>query len=185
MVIWRDVPGFEGKYQVSNTGLVKSLPRQKMIRTRSGICYQNVKERILKTSPDKDGYLQVLLSNGGRKMGGGVLCRKVHKLVALAFLPNPLNKPMVNHKGKDGDKTNNHVDNLEWATHVENEAHASKYGLKARGSDFSTAKLSEEDIPIIRKRIKRKHRIADIARDYGVNFSIIAGIRDHKLWKHV
>lgn len=90
--VWRDVVGFEGKYMVSNDGRVKSLSYM-----RTGV------ERELKQQTDKDGYKTVCI-------GGSP--KKVHRLVALAFIPNPSDLPMINHK--DENKTNNNVDNLEW-----------------------------------------------------------------------
>ena len=101
--IWKDIPGYEGLYQVSNFGRVKSLRRP--YGNNGGI--QWTKERILSPGKDKDGYLQVNLHCNGKQHQ-----RKVHRLVAQAFLPNMDNLPMVNHK--DEDKTNNNVDNLEW-----------------------------------------------------------------------
>ena len=96
---WKDIKGYEGLYQVSNLGRVKSL--------KFG------KERILKTGVDRYGYISVnLYKNNKRK-----LC-KVHRLVAEAFIPNLENKPEVNHL--DEDKTNNMVSNLEWCTRNEN-----------------------------------------------------------------
>lgn len=104
---WRDIPGFEGLYQVSNSGKVKSLRRG----------------AELKPGTDKGGYLYVgLCSRGIQKT-----C-KIHRLVALAFLPNDEGKRTVNHI--DGNKLNNSVDNLEWATHSENIIHAVKNGLR-------------------------------------------------------
>ena len=103
--IWRPVVGFEGLYEVSSYGRVKSLKRP--YENNGGI--QWTKERILSPGKDKDGYLQVNLHCNGKQHQ-----RKIHRLVAQAFLPNPDNLPMVNHK--DEDKTNNRVDNLEWCT---------------------------------------------------------------------
>ena len=100
---WRDIIGYEGKYQVSNLGRVKSLKN-----TRG-----NYREKILKPGKDAKGYKQVsLYKNGKGKM------YKIHRLVAIAFIPNPNNYPMINHK--DEDKTNNCVDNLEWCTNKYN-----------------------------------------------------------------
>ena len=97
---WRNIEGYEGKYQVSNLGRVRSF-----IKTKSG--------KILSLTPDKNGYLAChLYKNGKRK------CEKVHRLVAQEFIPNPNNLPQVNHK--DEVKTNNNSDNLEWCTNEYN-----------------------------------------------------------------
>lgn len=98
MEIWKDVIGYEGKYEVSNTGKVRSLHFSRG---------NEVKE--LKLTNDKNGYKAVSLWNDGKQSTG-----KVHRLVAQAFLPNPYNYPQINHK--DENVANNHVDNLEWCT---------------------------------------------------------------------
>lgn len=103
---WRDIEGFEGIYQVSNIGRVKSLGR--VIIRKDGIP-QTIKEKILNFNIDKDGYLLVNLS-----LDGVIYKRKTHRLVAQAFIPNPENLPIINHK--DECKTNNCVENLEWCT---------------------------------------------------------------------
>lgn len=103
--IWKDIPGYEGKYQVSNKGRVKSLNFN-----RTG------KEAILKAK-NHVGYPRVILWKGGKRHE---IC--VHRLVAEAFLPNPDNKQFVNHI--DGDRRNNNVENLEWCTPQENAIHS-------------------------------------------------------------
>lgn len=118
MEVWKDVVGYEGQYQVSNYGRVKSLPR---LAVRPQGNYMT-KERILKPQPVKGGYLAIRPRKDGIR-----LSKLIHVLVAEAFIPNPENKPEVNHK--DLDKTNNHVDNLEWNTRSENMKHAYDNGV--------------------------------------------------------
>ena len=102
---WRPVVGYEGLYEVSNMGKVKSLERMKW---NGNGCYK-IPERILKPKKDKGGYLQVNLSKDGKDKW----CT-VHRLVATAFLPNLDNLPQVNHI--DENKENNCVQNLEWCS---------------------------------------------------------------------
>ena len=103
MEIWKDIEGYEGLYQVSNQGRVKSLER----KVDNGHCIRTVPERILKPNKTKKGYQLVNLWKEGK-----IKRMSVHRLVAKAFLPNPENLPQVNHK--DENPSNNHVDNLEW-----------------------------------------------------------------------
>ena len=107
-VIWKPIDGYEGLYEVSNTGLIKSLN-----------CYNYKEPRIMKLGKRPDGYLSVGLSKNNVTK-----TKTVHRLVAKAFLPNPNNLEMVNHK--DEDRTNNNVENLEWCTRTYNQ----NYSLK-------------------------------------------------------
>ncbi len=118
--IWKDINEYEGLYQVSNFGRVKSLTRE-CKHPLGGT--RKVNERIMKPEKGKWGYLRVHLNKNGK--GERHL---IHRLVVRAFIPNPGNKPEVNHI--NGNKQNNHVDNLEWCTSKENIQHAIRLGLR-------------------------------------------------------
>lgn len=116
----KDVVGYEGYYKISDEGVLHSVERY----IDHPICgKQFVASRIMKVYEDQDGYYCVNIQRGNKEQHV-----RIHRLVAQAFIPNPENKPQVNHK--DGNKKNNHVDNLEWCTNRENVHHAIKTGLK-------------------------------------------------------
>lgn len=119
--IWKDIPGFEGLYQVSNLGRVKRLPLGKQYPSRQ--THNNIRRVHV-----KNGYEQVNLSKCNK-----VKWFAVHRLVALAFLPNPDNFPCVNHK--DENKLNNKVENLEWCSRSYN----ARYGT-AKQRQLATLK---------------------------------------------
>ena len=110
--IWKDIKNYEGLYQVSNFGNIKSLT----FKNKQGT-YK--RELILKKALGKNGYHKVILQKDRNRK-----TVSVHRLVAEAFIPNPENKKCVNHL--DCNRTNNRIDNLEWCTHSENV----RYGVK-------------------------------------------------------
>ena len=118
--VWKDIKGFEGLYQVSNLGRVKSLERYRSNHSK----LQKVEEKIKSTREDAQGYLLVDLYKDNKQK-----TVRVHRLVAEAFIPNIENKETVNHL--DGDKSNNKVNNLEWATFKEQNEHFYKKNLKS------------------------------------------------------
>lgn len=118
---WFDIPGYEGFYQINEFGQIKSLSRYVQVGNR----VRFLKERILSISIKKEGYHFVRLSKDGIDVG-----YRINRLVAMIFIANPLKLPEVNHK--DGNKANNHVDNLEWVTKQQNISHAWKTGLRKR-----------------------------------------------------
>jgi len=124
--VWADIPDYDGIYQSSNLGRVKTLKRSYLCRPRFQNTIRFTKEKILTPYQDKDGYLAVKLSSPSLS---GAKRRTVHvqRLIALTFINNPENKPQVNHK--DGNKHNNNKDNLEWCACKENVIHAHSNGL--------------------------------------------------------
>ena len=115
---WLPVKGYENLYEVSNLGRVKSLPKK-------GFCRNST--HLLRQRDNGFGYkICQLMKNGKRRV------ISTHRLVAIAFIPNPDNKKQVNHK--DGNKYNNHYSNLEWCTNSENQLHKFRVlGAKANG----------------------------------------------------
>jgi len=121
--IWIPIIDFENFYEVSEYGDIKSIPRTVGSRIRStGVNTRYLSEKLLIHDENKQGYLRVTLAKNGVNKRFAV-----HRLVAMAFIPNPENKPAINHK--DGNKKNNHYSNLEWCTNSENNKHAHKTGL--------------------------------------------------------
>ena len=115
METWKDIKGYEGYYQISDLGNVRSVDRFDGVHERKG--------SILKPNLKQNGYMQVgLRKHSTRKWFG------IHRLVAIHFIENPDNKPQVNHI--DGNKQNNSVNNLEWVTEKENQNHAAQTGLR-------------------------------------------------------
>lgn len=119
MEIWKDINFYEGLYQISNLGNVRSLDRKICIKNR----IWKIKGRMLKLCNDSDGYRVIGLSKDNLRR-----THKVHRLVSNAFIENAINKPQVNHI--NGIKSDNRVENLEWATNKENMKHAFLIGLK-------------------------------------------------------
>lgn len=121
--IWKDIEGYEGLYQVSNLGRVKSLERYRKNHNK----LQKIEEKIKKTRQDKQGYLLVDLYKNNK-----IKTVRVHRLVAKAFIENIDNKETVNHI--DGNKHNNRIDNLEWCTFKEQNKHLYLNELKPKES---------------------------------------------------
>lgn len=174
--VWKDVVGYEGFYEVSNLGRVRSVPRTYPWRGT----YHTVRGRILKTHPSADWYPKCHINNG--------VTRKrafVHRLVAEAFLPNPRNLPQVNHK--DGNKKNSRVDNLEWCDGSTNCTHALKTGLRTPvfGEKSGRAKFKDDDIREIRRMWRKGKSQSEMARHYGVAPRTIGQIVNRETWLHI
>lgn len=116
--IWKDIEGYEEYYQVSNLGNIRSKDRMKW----NGKSYYKQKGIIKKKTIGTHGYYVVNLSVGGKRE-----VHLVHRLIAVAFIPNWKNLPVINHK--DGNKLNNSLDNIEWTTYKENNVHALENNL--------------------------------------------------------
>ena len=125
--------------------------------------------RALKPQPNNKGYGRVMI---GKKF------YFVHKLVAEKYVPNPFNKPQVNHI--DGDKTNNHYTNLEWVTNSENREHAVKHGLHLTGAKCPYSKLTKEDVKYIRSHSDMNH--TKLGEMFGVARTTINDVIARRTW---
>lgn len=170
MEVWKDVVGYEGIYQVSNIGKVKSLN------------YKNEGyERELKQD-NNNGYRQVALTKDGK-----LRRHKVHRLVYEAFVQPIKDGMVVCHN--DGDRANNHLSNLRMDTQSGNLADRKFHGTEITGEKNGSAKLTDEDVKEIRAfyaEHSRKERYgAKIHEAYGVTPGIICSIVTRKIWKHI
>lgn len=159
---WKNVVGYEGLYMVSDCGSAKSV--------KFG------KERSLIPQLCRDGYFRVTLriNNAPKRFS-------VHRLVALAFITNHENKRCINHK--NGIKTDNNVENLEWCTYSENLKHAFANNLAcAKGERNTQHKLTEIEATEIKGNCEP---LAVLAKAYNVSEATISRIRTGKTWKHI
>lgn len=174
---WRPVIGYEGLYEVSSLGRVRSLDQ--VVKYKDGRTRLSL-GRVRRLSVSSNGYLTVGLCDNKLQR-----TKTVHRLVARAFIPNLKGKPEVNHK--DGDKTNNHASNLEWVTRQENIRHAIDTGLnRHQGTSHTQAKLSEEEVKEI-KLLLTENSLSQraIAARFNVSQSAIFLIGQGKRWKGI
>ncbi|MEB8104322.1 NUMOD4 domain-containing protein [Mammaliicoccus sciuri] len=176
-MIWKDIPGYEGLYEISDTGIVRSKPRE--TKRKDGIKYYR-DAKIIKTYLSM-GYKRLCLYKNGKQKQF-----LVHRLVALTFINKEYGKDLINHK--DANKLNNNAKNLEWCTYKENNQHARKLGLYPiyKPSEMPKAKLTNSDVIYIRKHCTNKieDRIK-FAEMYGVKQHTIYCILTYRTWKHV
>lgn len=174
MEVWKDIKGYEGLYQVSNLGNVKSLAREKYGNGKSIL---KVQEIILRPGMNDKGYYYVALNKDSKAKSCAV-----HRLVAETFIERIDGKKFVNHI--NAIKSDNRVENLEWCTHMENMQHAHKLGLipYKRGVKHHKAKLTDAQVLAIREDNRFQYIIA---KDYGVSQGMIGFIKRRKNWNHI
>lgn len=173
--IWKDVPGYP-LYEVSSDGTIRT--KRRIARNRHSSW--EIGPHIRKTMIGTTGYKCFTISVSGRtKM------MKIHRLVAQAFIPNPDNKPQVNHI--NGIKTDNRVENLEWCTSGENHRHARKNGLyhPAKGPDTAKAKLIDSDIYTIIGLHEGGASQRQIAYEMCISRRNVRSILSEQTWKHL
>lgn len=171
--MWKDVIGFEAIYQVSNTGLVRVLPR---IR-RNGHGKVIYKGKILKAAIS-NGYLHVGLTKNS-------ICSviHIHKLVGIHFVKGHKEGLEINHK--DGNKLNNHFSNLEWVTHRQNQRHAVNNGLMPIGTNHPKSKLSNALVLEIKSLYYGKTNYKEVGIKYGIPRMVAYGIMSGRFYKTI
>lgn len=161
--IWKDIKGFKGLYKVSNLGNVYSFKIEKKMKLHI---------------PEK-GYQTVNLFKNKKYKSF-----KVHRLVAQAFIPNPENKPQVNHI--DHNRLNNVASNLEWCTAKENTTASILVGKNGQcGEDHPNAKASEKDVIRVCELLQEGMRSCDAADEVGISRGIVNKIRTNQAWLHI
>jgi len=173
--IWKNVIGYEEFYEVSSMGRVKTKECSRISIKKRKIF---LKSRLIKGWVSNVGYPSVVL----RDKNNILKTLSVHRLVAMAFLENKSNKPVVNHKS--GIKTDNNIENLEWCTYAENAIHAHKEGLMnpISGVMHPCAKLDNDKVKHIRETVgvMSNSKLADM---YNVSRGAINSVRTFKTWK--
>lgn len=171
MVEWRDIPGYEGAYQASSDGRLRSLDRK--IVTKHGVV-KRTQGRVLRTECNAGGYACVRLGRGHPVM--------VHHMVALAFLGVPSAGEYVCHN--DGSRRNNCASNLRYDTPAGNQNDRIRHGTDTRGSKLPQSKLTEDSVSEIKARLGQVS-IASLAAEHGVSKAAIRNIQIGKSWAHV
>lgn len=161
--MWKQIKNFD--YEINKEGIIRRISNQ----------------RIKKSIIRKDGYIGIQLYISKTKHQ----TFQLHRLLAEAFIPNPNNKPCINHI--DSNRSNNNLNNLEWATYSENALHGNRYGkMSTKGERNGFSKLTEKDILEIRELRKTKNiSYSKIAKLYNVSNSCISGILLNINWKHI
>lgn len=176
--IWKDIPDYEGYYQVSSLGRVRSCDR---VVEHSGGGKRAVRQRVLSQYSDRYGYQNVCLCFKGKPR-----TITVHSLVAKAFLGNRLTGNQINHI--DGNKGNNSLSNLEYCSPSQNNQHAYDLGLKVapKGEKQGSSKLTQEQVLLIRQAYASGGvSQAVLAKLYGIGQGAVCRIIARKTWKHI
>ena len=173
---WADCPIFPDRYEISSIGNIRSKSYLKQGRNRGGIFSFVTESKPIAKGMSHDGYYQVRLQAGREKVS-----RKIHRLVALAFIPVIEGKNCVNHK--DSNRLNNSVDNLEWCTQQENVKHGYDSGSNSNAKERHPQAIYSDDIAKeVRELVAKGNKPKEVASMLGVNYSSVIKIKNNKRW---
>ena len=169
---WKPLVNYENSYEISNFGEIRGIDR--ISGKRKGV----VKGKLLKQSLNHKNYLEVRLYKNSKSM-----TKVVHRLVALSFIPNPLNLPQVNHI--DGNKSNNRVENLEWVSNSQNQLHAYKIGLQPSraGEKNNNASITDVEVTNYKLLYNSGMSVIEISKNTDIPLSKIRAIIYGTSWK--
>lgn len=165
MEIWKEVKGFEDCYEISNLGNLRT--KERLVKHYKG-GFRKYKAQVKKTRLNHKGYLRCNLKKDGKRYDFSV-----HRLVAIAFLKKDKERELVNHK--NGIKTDNRLENLEWCTQEENVKHAVKTRL------IKTKLTDKEAMEIKNSKLSNRK----LAKQYGIDSTIVWRIKNGKAYKHL
>lgn len=177
--VWKDVISLKGLYEISNRYRIRSLDKD-IVNSIGRKCF--IKGVILNPIIPINRYPYITIREGKKKRN-----IYIHRLIAIHFLPNPENKPCVNHI--NGIKSDNRIENLEWCTVSENSIHAFKNNLQVikKGEDCCNSKLTEKNVIAIKRlyRLNRKFNRSRVAEKLNVNVNTVMGIIKNRNWNHI
>ena len=178
--VWRDIPGYEGRYQVSNIGNVRSISRALSRKIGRGLTpnrqvLARLGGRVLSPGIASNGYLTVSLAPERR-----TYC--VHDLVLSAFAGSRPGRHVCRHL--DGNKLNNQIQNLAWGTYAENADDMARHGTRVRGESYASSRLDDRAAQIVRA-LKKIIPQSVLARFFGVSPAAVQAIHDGRTWTHV
>ena len=175
--VWKDVVGYEGLYEVSNKGQVRSKDR--IVTSVIGV-KRFVKSRMMSMMPDNSGHLVVGLNRNNKQQ-----LLLVHRLVLEAFV-GPCPPGMEGRHYPKRDPTNNRIDNLSWSTREQNQQDRVKHGTHCRGERCATTHLKERDVREIRSFYSTgKYTLKQLGEKYRLKTGSVHNIVKRKTWKHI